>query len=170
MKLNFLASLLLILCSLMAPFQLNADNAVNWLELYQLAENNRSSCDQLIQSTASASTALQKAYHGGGLVILANHLWAPTSKLSSFNKGTAEIDEAISEDASNPEIRFIRYSIQLKAPSFLGYNKHLAEDRKIIFEKLANYKNPSFQRVASLFLLKNSKCTPEEETFLNQWK
>jgi hypothetical protein len=38
------------------------------------------------------------------------------------------IELAIKNEPNNPEIRFIRLSIQKKAPKFLGYHSHIEAD------------------------------------------
>ena len=159
----------LIIFSLLS-INLNTQDTSEFIKLFQTAADDKSKCEKLIELTKSKSNALEQAYHGAGLVMMANHVWAPTSKLSNFNKGSDELDAAVEKDSNNPEIRFLRYSIQLKAPGFLNYKDNLKEDRKIIFEKLKGYNKPEFQIMAANFLLENDKCSEMEINFLNQWK
>ncbi len=77
-------------------------------------------------------TPLELAYLGGLKTIWANHVFSPIAKLNTFKEGRKDIERAILKDPKNPELRFIRLSIQKNAPSFLGYKSNIAEDRRFI--------------------------------------
>ena len=68
---------------------------------------------------------------------MAKHAVNPLSKYSYFNKGKKALDNAVSKDPNNLEIRFMRYISQEQTPAFLGYNKDLKSDKTFI---LAEYK------------------------------
>jgi hypothetical protein len=46
------------------------------------------------------------------------------------------IKKAVALAPDNFEIRFLRFSIQDKLPTYLGYSKELAVDKKIIMQKI----------------------------------
>lgn len=75
------------------------------------------------------------AYLGGLQSVKANHVFNPIRKLSTFNKGKNNIEKAVRLSPNNPEIRFIRLSIQKNIPAFLGYNDNIEEDIKLINSK-----------------------------------
>lgn len=75
---------------------------------------------------------IQLAYYGGFQTIWANHVFNPIEKLSTFNKGRKNIDQAAKLAPENIEIIFIRYSIQKNCPWFLGYRSNLKEDRDFL--------------------------------------
>lgn len=72
------------------------------------------------------------AYLGAYQTVWANHIFNPLTKLATFKKGKKNIELAISKEPENIEIRYIRFSVQKNAPSFLGYNSHLKEDRDFL--------------------------------------
>ena len=76
------------------------------------------------------------AYAGWSKTRLAEFGMNPFSKWSNFSKGKDQIEEAVELDENNPEIRFIRLSIQLHAPDFLGYNSEIDADKGIILKAL----------------------------------
>lgn len=86
-------------------------------------------------------------YLGGLQAVLANHVFNPISKLSTFNEGKKNIEQAIKNEPDNAELRFIRLSIQKNAPSFLGYRSSINEDTEFI-KKNRN-------QISSDILLKN---------------
>ncbi len=60
----------------------------------------------------------------------------PLAKLSRFNRGKQMLEEAIQNAPNNPDLIFLRYSIQRSAPSFLGYDSNLNKDRKFLLNAL----------------------------------
>lgn len=74
------------------------------------------------------SNPLVLAYLGALQAIWANHVVNPIRKFNTFNKGRKNIELAVSLSPKNPEIRFVRLSIQTNVPGFLGYSKNKKED------------------------------------------
>lgn len=68
------------------------------------------------------------ALTGVGNFFQAKHSYNPINKISFFNTGKKMLDDAISLDKSNIEIRFLRYISQKKIPKILGYYQNLEED------------------------------------------
>lgn len=61
------------------------------------------------------------------------------------------MQRAIDMDKENLEIRFMRFSIEFYTPSFLGFSKDLAQDKK---EIVKHYQNGNFG-LADRELVKN---------------
>ena len=68
------------------------------------------------------------------------------SKLTTFKKGKKNIELAISKEPENVEIRYIRFSVQKNAPSFLGYNNNLKEDRDFLVKNKKNINSDFLQK------------------------
>lgn len=93
-------------------------------------------CRNLINITQShGNNYTLMAYHGAALMTSAQYAFWPFEQLKRFNQGKKILENAVSHDISNVEIRWIRYVIQKNVPSFLNYSKNLEEDKKV----LANY-------------------------------
>lgn len=95
-------------------------------------------------------------------MMMANHVFNPYSKLSYFKKGKDLLEKAIKADKTNVELRFLRLSAQTKSPSFLGYDDHIAVDKKFLKQSLPQIKNlkvKSFiiSHMRDLNLLNNGK-------------
>lgn len=86
----------------------------------------------MIDSITTTKDPVYLAYLGAYQTIWANHVINPISKLSTFNKGKKNIENAFLLDQNNIEIRLIRYSIQNNAPKFLGYSNELIRDKNFI--------------------------------------
>jgi hypothetical protein len=92
--------------------------------------------------------------------------WA---KLKHVMKSRSYLNSAIARDAKDPELRFMRFMLEHFLPSFLGLNKHMADDLQVVF------KNPSFiddnlllKRKVVEFLLWTKRCTPEQSKMLQK--
>ena len=109
--------------------------------LLQKGENSEKATKTLITSSQDAFNKNKKqiyeAFVAVGNFFMAKHAVNPLSKYSYFNKGKKALDNAVSKDPNNLEIRFMRYISQEQTPAFLGYNKDLKSDKTFI---LAEYK------------------------------
>ncbi|MNL63352.1 hypothetical protein D3C87_1874840 [compost metagenome] len=81
------------------------------------------------------------AYLGAFQTIWAKHVINPISKLSTFKKGKKNIEDAVKSKPDNVEIRFVRLSVQVNCPSFLGYSGKINEDKKIVQMGIQNVKS-----------------------------
>ena len=99
---------------------------------YRLASEDKELCREMMESLQSRKDAVHIAYLGAFQSIWAKHAINPLNKLGTFRKGKSNIEEAVKMAPYNTEIRFIRLSVQLNAPGFLGYDDNIAEDKKFI--------------------------------------
>ena len=74
------------------------------------------------------SKPLELAYKGMSFMLQAKYAWSPYTKYSSFCAGRDYLEQALSRDSTNIEIRFLRFSIQTNTPDFLDYNDQLSND------------------------------------------
>jgi len=112
------------------------------------------------------------AYKGSARASSADCAFLPNTKLKRFNEGKKLINEAIKLDKSNAEIRFLRLSVQSKAPGFLGYNENISEDKSFVLKALNNnyylWNDESFTRNVISFLQENIDLTDQESKLLQQ--
>lgn len=125
-----------------------AHNIETYRKNYMRAVEDKTICKSMIEElTKHQKKPIYKAYLGAYQTIWANHAVNPLSKLNTFNKGKTNIEEAIKSDPKNIEIRFLRYSIQVKAPKFLGYHKNLDSDRLFILSNKRLVKEESLNQL-----------------------
>jgi uncharacterized pyridoxal phosphate-containing UPF0001 family protein len=120
---------------LLISMQLNAqNNTLNFFrENYIKAVSDKKLCLQMIKELEELKgEPIFLAYLGGLQSVKANHVFNPIKKLSTFNRGKSNIEKAVKLSPTNPEIRFIRLSIQKNIPGFLGYKNNIQEDIKLI--------------------------------------
>lgn len=114
---------------------------------YDKAVTDKKLCSQMIEDLKEAEqTPLFLAYLGALQTIWANHVFNPLSKLATFKKGKNNIELAISKEPENVEIRYIRFSVQKNAPSFLGYNNNLKEDKDFLVKNKKNINSDFLQK------------------------
>lgn len=100
---------------------------------FTLAVTDKNICRQMMEALqAKAKDPLCLCYLGGFQAIWATHVFNPFSKLKTFREGKRNIENAIGKDTSNAELRYIRFSIQRNAPSFLGYRQYMEKDREFL--------------------------------------
>lgn len=125
-----LLSYFILTMNLLVPEQSNVIDLDYVRTHYHQAVEKKELCAQMIRALESKQKEnIYLGYLGGLQAIWANHANNPVSKLRAFNQGKEQIERAIKQDPRNPELRFIRLSIQQNAPFFLGYRSKIEEDR-----------------------------------------
>lgn len=97
---------------------------------YPLSINDKEICNKIIEDLERKNLKdIELAYYGAFLAIRANHVSNPLDKLKAFKEGKLRIEEAVKSSPNQPEIRFIRLSIQQSIPAILGYHENIEQDR-----------------------------------------
>jgi len=93
----------------------------------------------------------------------------PFTKLKYFKKGKEILDDDITANPKNVEIRYIRYVMQKQIPEFLGYNEFISEDFNVIIDNIlesnlsADFKT---EILSNMLLVEN--LSEEEKMRLNK--
>lgn len=113
----------------------------------------------------------QQGYYGLYKSILAEHVYSPIKKLGHFNEGKNRLELLIQNNQQNLELRYIRLILQLKAPSFLGYNGSIGKDKTYILRYLESNRKElgeiQFKRIVS-FLKTETSLTNQEQQDLEK--
>ncbi|HCT70477.1 MAG TPA: hypothetical protein DF409_04905 [Bacteroidales bacterium] len=76
------------------------------------------------------------------------------------------LEDAVAKKPGQLEIRFLRFATQTKAPSFLGYNANIQDDKKFILENIKQFGNqPANREIASKiagFMVDSGQLTSNE--------
>ena len=114
---------------------------------YQHAAADKDICQALIEELKNVNEidGVELAYLGALETIWANHVSNPFSKLRTFNIGKEKIETAVKRTPDDPEIRYLRLSVQENAPGFLGYNNEIETDRKYLKNNLDNVESRSLR-------------------------
>lgn len=146
---------------------LQAHNTITIRDLYEQASLTEEKAELLLKLTTNANETnpILLGYKGAANMIMAKYKLLPTTKLSYFNEGKKILEKAIKSAPNNVELHYIRLSIQLNIPSFLGYSSQINSDKKILIQHIKSNplsaKSDLEKRIIN-FLLSNKQCTKDE--------
>ena len=103
--------------------------------LFEQAGVQKSSCIKLIKLLKpynEINSPVLMGYKACGTMMMAKYVLNPFSKILHFRKGKKMLETVIAVNDKVVELRFLRYSIQTNAPTFLGYNNNIAEDKMFL--------------------------------------
>ena len=125
---------------------------------YQQAAVNHEACSNLI-SRLSNKTDLPESVHlgykGSATMMKARYGLNPFTKLSNFINGKKMLEKAISMDTNNAELRYLRFTIQTNAPSFLGYRSNLNTDKKFLVASLHKIEDATLKSIIENYISTN---------------
>ncbi len=136
--------------------------------LYNSAIDSETSAIKLDDYLKSfkADDALIIGYLGANKMLLAKYAIMPNQKYAYFSEGRQKLDKAIRLEPSNLELRYLRYSIQLNSPSFLGYNKNIIEDRAALIKGTSGLSDHDLKVKIISFLVVSGKLSEAERSLL----
>jgi len=117
-------------------------------EAYQAAVENAGLANRLWKRIRRfrQEEGIYIAYKASTRILLANFSWAPLTKLAYVKEAMALFRKAIKLDPENPEIRFLRYSIQHSLPAYLNESGDMRADKTLIIRKWTDYADFDLQR------------------------
>lgn len=138
--LRFWATLALIGLSLL-PSGLNAQDIplrearYLYFEAWQEKDCGANALYDKLEDLDLDSSPVMMAYRGAAQTTRAMCVFFPWDKWKTFTEGRDELEEAIRLAPDEPEIRFLRISVQAHIPSILDYND-LNEDVPLAYDYL----------------------------------
>ena len=113
-------------------------------EMYKQAPAKESYCKQLLQDLkpVNVQQPLLYGYKGCATMIMAKHAFNPLNKWSYFRKGKNMLEQAITKDPGNIELRYLRITVQSNAPGFLGYKDKINTDKQFIRDNIGRITDP----------------------------
>lgn len=107
-------------------------------------------------------------YKGAVSACMANHAKVRQQKIMLFNEGKKLLEQAITSDSSNAELRFLRFTIQSSCPKALGYNKQIHSDKSFILKNGATLKDAALKRSISEYMAASAYLTEAEKAKAKQ--
>lgn len=132
---------------------INSD-VVRFRNLYIEAPSNEKKALKLIEETQNGSSSLEKGYFGAGKMLMAKYYLNPISKLNTFSAGKQILETAIQSDKNNPELRYLRLTIQTNVPVFLRYSMNVNEDKSFLRSALVNLSDEHLKSLIKTYLNK----------------
>ena len=120
--------------------------------------------------TYTGANATVLAYRGVAEALQARYAWSPLAKLRAVRGADKLFSRAVAIDVENIEIRFLRFTVEMSVPHYLGFSQHLAEDRTRILRAARHYPDlgldPQSLMLIRDFMLRYGNCTEEEARML----
>ncbi|MFT2010910.1 hypothetical protein ACMA1I_19705 [Pontibacter sp. 13R65] len=114
------------------------------------------------------------AYKAVSEATMAKYVWNPYQKLKHLKQSAAIFEEAVQLENRNPEIHFLRFTVEHYVPRYLNLSGHLAEDKKVILDSLKAHPksgiSTDWARTMRDFMLTKDHCTEEEKKALRSIK
>jgi len=130
--------------------------------LFAKLDQGNAYVDSLVSVTSKyVSSPLMLAYNGAAKTAKASYLSNPFDKYNTAKKGLAVLNKSVSKSPSSLEVRFIRYSVELKIPAIMPFTNHTKADRKFIMDHL-DTKHVYYAEIKS-FMLKYAGLSQAEK-------
>lgn len=142
---------------------------------YELAAADKSAGEKFYQLLAEYKDrdGLVLAYKGASEAIRARDA-SMFNKLTYVQDAAKTFEQAVSIDPQNPEIRFLRFSVESNLPAFLGLSKHVDEDKELLLNAALKYPGTGLDaeafRTVRGFLVGRGHVSEEEAQRLNKVK
>lgn len=149
-----------LIFSLLAPVfgYANDCGLIKVRSMYEKSVSSESITENLIEQLNSCpESKVLDAYMGAAQMILAKHAWNPIRKSSLFFNGKNILEKTILRNFDAIELRFLRLTIQLSIPSFLGYKSSIEIDKQFILSNYLNLNDVDLKTRIKSFII-NSGC------------
>lgn len=118
------------------------------------------------------TTTTEKAFWAALTASSAQFIANPFTKIKIVKQAHQLFDDAILKDAANPELRYLRITVEQNTPRILGLSTHIDEDKKILLNRFQNYisiAGVESARQVLAFLKYHSLCSKEELSKIEKW-
>jgi hypothetical protein len=144
-------------------------------KVYHQAAVDAKVCNDFYKSLKNAdhSNPLTLGYKGMAEFLKCYHSYNPYLKLKYFYDGKETLERAIQNGPDIPELRYLRFTIQSNAPSFLGYNENIEEDKKIVLDYIVSQMNgvkPSYVQKMIEVMSKSDNVSSQEKQMIESLK
>lgn len=142
---------------------------------YELAAADKSAGEKFYKllSDYKDRDGLVLAYRGASEAIRARDA-SMFNKLAYVQDAAKTFEQAVSIDPQNPEIRFLRFSVESNLPAFLGLSKHVDEDKEMLLSAALSYPKSGLDaeafRTVRDFLVKRGHVSEEVAQRLSKVK
>jgi hypothetical protein len=132
-------------------------------DLFPMIDKGEKYAKQLFETSKNTITVKQStrlAYNAAGEMAVGSYKFNPISKLNAFSTGKKKLDACLKLDSTDLESRYIRYTIQCEAPSFLGYTKNKTEDNRYLtnhVEEIRFTDKELYAKIVSFFIYRKGK-------------
>lgn len=116
---------------------------------YGEARYSRETAEQFARQLEAADPQklpVLPAYQAAADILIARYM-PLTERLSRIRPAISKLEALLDKDPDNPELRFIRLTIQEHLPKIVGYHRQIPEDRKYLEETVSKLQDKSLQEM-----------------------
>lgn len=160
-------TILLIVVVAFSAFK--SDELVTIRDLFYRAAKSEVAADSLMKKMKDIELSdgpVLMGYKSMSHFLACYHSYNPYTKYKYFLSGKELMESAIGKYPDNIELRFLRLTIQLNVPSFLGYSDKISEDKKVILANAKNIKDEDLYRRIYQYTITAKKLTEQEKKTL----
>lgn len=142
---------------------------------YELAAADKTAGEKFYQLLADYNerNALVLGYKAASEAIRARDA-SMFNKMTYVQDAARTFEQAVGLDPQNPEIRFLRFSVESNLPAFLGLSKHVDEDKELLLSATLGHPNSGLDaeafRTVRNFLVGRGHVSDEQAQRLNKVK
>ena len=142
---------------------------------YELAAADKSAGEKFYKLLADYNDrdALVLAYKAAAEAIRARDA-SMFNKLTYVQDAAKTFEQAVGLDPQNPEIRFLRFSVESNLPAFLGLSKHVDEDKEMLLSAALSHPGSGLDaeafRTVRDFLVERGHVSDEDAQRLGKVK
>ncbi len=122
---------------------------------------------EMLKNVDAEDSKTLLAYKGAAGTLQAKYAKTIGDKKKYFLEGASLVEQAVTAEPSNIEIRLIRLSIQENTPKILNYRKNIAEDKTFIVQNLS-VQNRALHNYVLQYALKSKAFSEAEKALLRQ--
>lgn len=143
---------------------------------YQIAAKDEDEAEAFLElmDKYKGKDPVVTGYKAVSNAIMAKHAWSPYSKIKYLKNCSNIFEQAVKLNPQNPEVRFLRYSIEYNIPKYLNMSQNLEEDKKVFMAALLKHPNSGIPResvkIMVSYLLRKDLVTAEERQQVEKLK
>lgn len=133
--------------------------------LYNNSVSNVESCKELLnllKDYHENNNCKYAGYKACATILMAKHVGNPFKKYYYFKEGKKLLEKCIDNEIDNAELRYLRFTIQTNAPTFLGYCSEIQSDKVFLMESINKIKDSDLRHLI-ISTLKRSKVLNSNE-------
>lgn len=167
-------SLLILSALLLISFTVLADNSKAYklpdlrVQFLEASKDSKAGKEfHELMSDYEDNNPVVLAYKAISEAIMAKHVWNPYMKMKHLQKSSEIFEEAVKLDPVNPEIRFLRFTVEHYVPRYLNMSQNLKDDKNKIISGLEHHPQSGLStemaRNIRDFMLTKDHCTEKEK-------
>ncbi|WP_181306810.1 hypothetical protein [Rufibacter sp. XAAS-G3-1] len=162
---------LLSFCFFLLAFQQKSDpySHTSLLNYYQTATKSEETAARFmaLMDKYQGKDPLKLGYKAVSHALMAKHVWSPYAKLKYLRQSSEIFEEAVALDKLDPEVRFLRFSIEHYIPRYLNMSSHLEDDKRVFMAAILKHPRSGISaetvKIMRDFLLRKDLLSAQEQ-------